>query len=117
MGRVSDGRRDWVTCDTKARVTSCPHRVITLQATKVTNRKCRWHKWSEQEGMLKAESLPLLGSLLRIIVAPSRDSGTAVGNLIALIRIDRHMKDSVSDWGMLVMAFSLALYLSFRTTS
>lgn len=76
-----------------------------LQATKETNRKCRWHKWSEQEVMLKAERLPLLGGLLCIIVAPSRDSGTAVGNLIALIRSDRHMKDSVSDWDMLVMAF------------
>lgn len=37
-------------------------------------------------------------------VALSRDLGTAVGNLIALIRLDRHMKDSVSDWKMLVMA-------------
>jgi len=88
LGRVNDGRRDLVTCDTKAGVTSCPHRVIKLQATKVTKRKCRWHEWSEQQGMLKAERLPLSGGLLCIMVAPSRDSGTAVGNLIALRRID-----------------------------
>lgn len=50
-------------------------------------------------------------------VAPSRDLGTAVGNLIALIRLDGHMKDSVNDWDTLVVAFSLALYLSFRTMS
>lgn len=77
---------------------------IMLQASKVTNRKHRCRKCSEQEGMLKAERLPLLRGLLCIIVAPSRDSGTAVGNLIALIRIDGHMKDLMSDWDMLVMA-------------
>lgn len=71
-----------------------------LQATEVTNRKCRWHKGAQQEGMLKAERL--LESLL-CIVAPSRDSAAAVGNSIALIRIDRLKKGLVSDWDMFAM--------------
>lgn len=98
MGRVSDGRRDWVTCDTKPALRS-------ESATIVAQSKCRWHRWSEHERMLKAERLQLSGGLLYITVAPSRDLGTAVGNLIALIRIDRHMKDSVSDWDMLALFF------------
>lgn len=53
--------------------------------------------------MLKAESLQLLGGLLCLTVAPRRDLGTAVGDLIALIRIGWHMKDSVSDWDMLAL--------------
>lgn len=103
MGRVSDGRRDWVTCDTKPGV--LPSGVRVLQATTVARSKCRWHRWSEHERMLKAERLQLSGGLLCITVAPSRDLGTAVGNLIVLIRIDRHMKDSVSDWDMLALFF------------
>lgn len=59
--------------------------------------------WSEHEGMLKAESLQLSGGLLCLSVAPRRDLGTAVGDLIALIRIDWHMKYSVSEWDMLAL--------------
>lgn len=43
--------------------------------------------------------------LLCITVTPNGDSGTAAGNLRALIRIDGHAKDLVSDCSTLVMAF------------
>lgn len=51
---VSDGRRDQVAGGAGAGVTSCPHKVIMLQTTKVTNRKCRWHKWFPAGGNVKS---------------------------------------------------------------
>lgn len=84
---------------------SCLRGVRVLQATKVTHRKCRWHRWSEHKGMLKGERLQLSEGLLYLTVAARRDLGTAVGDLIALIRIDGHMKDSVSDWDMLALFY------------
>lgn len=65
----------------------------------------KWHRWSEHEEMLKGERLQLSGGLLCLTVAPRRDLGTAVGDLIALIRSDGHVKDSVSDWDMLALFY------------
>lgn len=102
VGRISDRRRDWVSC---GKTWSPAFTEWVLQATKVTYRKSRWHRWSEHEGMLKAERLQLSRRLLCITLAPRRDLGTAVGNSIALMRIDRHMKDSVSDWDMVALFY------------
>lgn len=86
---------------------SCLHRVRVLQVSKVTDRKYWWHRWSEHEGLLKAERLQLSRGFLCFTVAPRRVWGTTVGDLIALMRIDGHMKDSVSDWDMLTLFYFL----------
>lgn len=75
LGRVTDQRKDWIMCDTKAGASSCPHGAIALQATRVANGKHRWQKQSGQEGMLKADIRTLWGGgLLCIAVIPNRES-------------------------------------------